>query len=194
MTAICFLDLETDGLHPGRRVWEFAAIRRDTTPDGEVTETEHHAFVGLDLRNSDPFGLNVGGYWDRHPSGRKISGKPPTPAPRLLTHHEAARELMRVTFDAHIVGVNPAFDADTLAGLLRSEGYLPAWNYHLADLIAMAAGKLAIQPPWRSDDLSRACGVEPPSDTDRHTALGDARWAKRWFDALTTGGAQGRAA
>lgn len=46
-----------------------------------------------------------------------------------------------------------------------------------------------LTPPWRSDDLSRACGVEPPSEEDRHTALGDARWAMRWYDAMT-GGAQ----
>lgn len=43
--------------------------------------------------------------------------------------------------------------------------------------------------PWRSDDLSRACGVEPPSEDERHTALGDARWAARWYRALTGGGA-----
>lgn len=42
-------------------------------------------------------------------------------------------------------------------------------------------------PPWRSDDLSRTCGVEPPSDDERHTALGDARWALRWYDAMTGG-------
>lgn len=46
-----------------------------------------------------------------------------------------------------------------------------------------------LQPPWRSDDLSRACGVEPPSDEDRHTALGDARWAMRWYDVLVGGAA-----
>lgn len=39
--------------------------------------------------------------------------------------------------------------------------------------------------PWRSDDLSRACGVDPPAENERHTALGDARWAARWYRALT---------
>lgn len=41
-----------------------------------------------------------------------------------------------------------------------------------------------VAPPWRSDDLSRACGVEPPAPEERHTALGDARWVKRWYDHI----------
>ncbi|WP_072814308.1 hypothetical protein [Rhodococcus zopfii] len=42
-----------------------------------------------------------------------------------------------------------------------------------------------LTPPYRSDDLSRACGVEPPTPEERHTALGDARWVKRWYDHIT---------
>ncbi len=41
-----------------------------------------------------------------------------------------------------------------------------------------------VAPPWRSDELSRACGVEPPNEEERHTALGDARWVKRWYDHI----------
>lgn len=52
-----------------------------------------------------------------------------------------------------------------------------------------AEGVALLTPPWRSDDLSRACGVEPPTPEERHTALGDARWVKRWYDFITTGDA-----
>jgi len=41
--------------------------------------------------------------------------------------------------------------------------------------------------PWKSDDLSRLIGVEPPGEDDRHTALGDARWAQRVWDAVMGG-------
>lgn len=41
--------------------------------------------------------------------------------------------------------------------------------------------------PWKSDELSEACGVEPPSDAERHTALGDARWVYRLYKALVEG-------
>ena len=38
--------------------------------------------------------------------------------------------------------------------------------------------------PWKSDDLSRAIGVTV-SDEDRHTALGDAKFARAIYDAVT---------
>lgn len=206
---ICFIDTETDGLHPGRRMWEYAIIRRDFVPsaDGtayDVTETVHHRFVSIDMRHSDPFGISVGGFWDRHPAGRKMSGKAPNPGDVgevVQGKHDAARDIMRATFGAHLVGVNPAFDAETFAGLLRSEGYLPSWDYHLEDLVAETAGYCramasvlvetgapyaeAAALPWKSDKLAAAIGVEPLAEHERHTALGDARWAKRWHDTLT---------
>ncbi|BDB58954.1 MULTISPECIES: hypothetical protein [Rhodococcus] len=46
-----------------------------------------------------------------------------------------------------------------------------------------------LSPDCRSDDLSRACGVEPPTEDERHTALGDARWVKRWYDHIMGGAA-----
>lgn len=206
-TPLAFLDVETDGLHAGRRIWEYAVIRRDFTVEEtdagtrivNAVDTEHHAFVGIDLRNSDPFGLKVGGFWDRHPSGRKISGKDPIPGPVAQSKHDAARDLMRLTYGAHLVGVNPAFDADTIAALLRCEGYLPAWDYHLEDLVAETVGYLRAQYaplppsggitdlPWKSDELAAAVFVEPPAEHERHTAIGDARWVKRWYDALVGG-------
>lgn len=191
MTPLVFLDTETDGLHPGRRAWEVAMIRRDDTG-----QTERTFFVGLDLQHSDPFGLKIGGFWDRHPIGRKLSGKDPHPGPIAMSSHDAAREVMRVTFGAHIVGLVPNFDTEVLARLLRSQGYLPSWHYHLIDVETMAVGWLnaltpddepPLEPPWKSDELSLECGVEPPAEADRHTALGDARWAMRWYDALTGG-------
>ena len=71
------------------------------------------------------------------------------------------------------------------------------WEYHLVDVEALAAGWLAAghdwsqgppvgdraTPPWSSEELSRAVGVDP-DDFDRHTALGDARWAAAIYDAV----------
>ena len=201
MTApIVFLDTETDGLHPGRRVWEVAMIRRD-----HLGDTETHFFVSIDLRDSDPFGLRVGGFWERHPAGRKISGKEVAPPDfaKVLSRHDAAKEIMRWTFGAHIVGAVPSFDTETLSRMLRAEGYLPSWHHHLIDVETLALGwmlgrsggrdrvvnydgkTIALTPPWKSDDLSRACGVLPPDGDTRHTAIEDARWVKRWYDAIT---------
>ncbi len=38
-------------------------------------------------------------------------------------------------------------------------------------------------PPWDSNKLSLAVGVDP-DDFDRHTALGDARWAKAIYERV----------
>lgn len=192
MTApLCFIDTETDGVHPDRRVWEVAMIRRET--DG--TENEMDFFVEIDLSTADPFGLRVGGFYDRHPLGRYLAGKgvampePYDDGAEYLSTTEAARMVARYTHGAHLVGAVPNFDAEVLARLLRDELLTPAWHYHLVDVEALMAGWLAgrVAPPWRSDDLSLAVGVVPPSETERHTAMGDARWAMRCYDRVVGG-------
>ncbi|WP_418345243.1 hypothetical protein [Rhodococcus pyridinivorans] len=56
------------------------------------------------------------------------------------------------------------------------------------DLAAIESELAALlSPDCRSDDLSRACGVEPPTEEERHTALGDARWVKSWYDHIIGG-------
>lgn len=37
-----------------------------------------------------------------------------------------------------------------------------------------------------SHDLSRLVGVQPPAEPVRHTAMGDALWARAWWDAMTS--------
>jgi hypothetical protein len=197
---LCFLDIESDGVHPGRKPWDVAIIRRE--PDG--TETEWQAFVDIDLNAADPFGLRVGRFYDRHPLGRYLSSPPGSDMPNpsaiefrrsggVISGYEAARLVARYTHGAHIVGAVPNFDTETLDPLLREHGLAPAWHYHLIDIEALAVGFLAgrgepVAPPWKSDDLSLALGVKPTPEDERHTALGDARWAMRVYDAVMAGG------
>lgn len=47
---------------------------------------------------------------------------------------------------------------------------------------ALDARPLA-RAPWSSEDLSRSVGVDPDK-VDRHTAIGDARWAEQIYDAV----------
>jgi hypothetical protein len=190
---LCFIDTEATGVHPDRRVWEVAVIRRD-----ESGEQEHVWQVSdVDLSNADPFGLNVGRFYDRHALYGAFGEID------LLPERAVAARVEEATRGAHLVGAVPSFDAGCLDPMLRRHGLIPAWHYHLVDVEAMAVGYLEamrlygvgengmdaepVRPPWRSDALSRACGVAPPSDDERHTALGDARWAQRWYDAMTGG-------
>lgn len=185
MTPIVFLDTETTSLNPWRRVWDIALIRRD-----ENGEQGYQWFISaddLDLGHADPFALNVGRFYDRHPHYCATSLKR---AP--LPERDVLRSVEELTRGAHLVGAVPNFDADVLDQRMRANGILPSWHYHLIDVEALAVGYLSacgytIDLPWKSDDLSRACGIEPPSDEDRHTAIGDAKWAQRLYDAITSG-------
>jgi len=194
MTPICFVDTETDGVHPGRQPWEIALIRRDQYGEHEVS-----FFVEIDLSTADTFGLKIGGFYDRHPLGRQIAGSGPLldwgpSQPReggseYVTRYRAAQIVARATHGAHWVGAVPNFDTEVLAELLRGQELVPSWHYHLVDVEALAVGYAAgkgigIELPWKSDELMASIGVEPPTEAERHTALGDARWARRAYDAV----------
>ncbi|MCA1569339.1 MAG: hypothetical protein LC798_03245 [Chloroflexi bacterium] len=126
----------------------------------------------------------------------------------ILPLDDWCRHFRNLVGTSHLCGAVPSFDEERLRKLLLSQGVRPRWHYHLIDVEPLAAGcligtftaiqevgknpeadgptveeaKLAV-PPWRSEDLSRAVGVEP-EDFDRHTALGDARWAKAIYEAV----------
>ena len=190
---LVFLGTETTGVHPGRQVWEVGMIRRD-----EDGERETHFFVRVDLSEADPFGLNVGRFYGQFLAG--LSANQTAARSRRL----AAQAVARWTHGAHIVGAVPNFDTEVLGVLLRSYGLIPSWHYHLVDVENLAVGYLWGQngwrregdetkaalcdvatPPWSSDELTVALGLDPVPGDERHTALGDARWAMRIYDAVT---------
>jgi hypothetical protein len=194
---LAFVDTETTGIHPGRRAWEIAIIRRDTSG------LEHTALLQIsdvDLSNADPFGLKVGRFYDRHAD--YIPGLVAVPPTEVVTEAQAASIVERMTRGAHLVGAVPNFDAEVFADMLRRHKLTPAWHYHLVDVENLAVGYLAHQlvsvtdgprtpsmvdvltPPWSSEELSRMCGVDPAGEDERHTALGDAKWAMRLYDAI----------
>jgi hypothetical protein len=203
---LVFLDTETTGVHPGRQVWEVGMIRRDDTGQRET-----QFFIGVDLKRADPFGLKIGGFYDRHPYGQYLSGqrtKRPTwdgddeaaVGGDYLTVYKAAELVAQWTHGAHIIGAVPNFDTEVLSKMLRYAELFPAWHYHLIDVEALTIGYLAGQRaaglqlrdeardlalPWKSDDLTAALGLDPVPEDERHTALGDARWAMRIYDAVT---------
>lgn len=204
MTPIVFLDTETDGVHPGRKAWEVAMIRRDETGEAEI-----EFFVDIDLETADPYGLNVGRFYERHPYGRYLAGTIPDfvfgikDDGSFLRTRDAAHAVARFTHGATLVGIVPDFDTEVLANLLRAEHLTPAWHYHKQDAETLAAGYLygggrsdmmprdlreVLTLPWSSEEISRAIGVEPPTAEERHTAMGDARWAMRIYDQVTGGG------
>lgn len=180
MTKIVFIDTETTGVHPARLAWEIAMIERSDS--GE--EREMSFFVDIDLSAADPFGLKVGRFYERHPRGRMLSDDPSFKGGVSMSNESAAAErVARWTHGAILVGAVPNFDTETLAPLLRRNGLLPAWHYHLVDVETLAAGALKMAPPWDFDSVLAAYGLSY-DEADRHTALGDARMARDLYDAI----------
>ena len=201
MSGICFIDTETTGLDPDRHaIWEVALI----TPDGD----EHVWQFPVDEMAADPFALDIGRYWDR----RWGTDNDVSVLNAIYEAHNAksrrknfpdegrafgpgslwARHFRDLTAGCHLAGAVVSFDEERLRRLLHSLGVLHRWHYHLIDVEALAVGYLAagsrhpaqsLTPPWKSDSLSAALGIKI-SDEDRHTALGDARWAKAIYDAV----------
>lgn len=178
MSDIVFLDTETLGLDPDAPIWEFAAVRR-LDPVGEMkTEFTIQHDPGLWL---DGFPEEfLADYLNRYDETR------------AWCESAAARQIHAFTKGAHIIGAVPSFDTERLAKLLRRNGIEPEWHYHLIDVENVVVGYLAgrgelIPPPWKSDQLSAAVGVNP-DDYARHIAMGDVRWAMAQWDAVIGNG------
>lgn len=212
MAKLCFIDTETTSLRHDRRAWEIAVITREPG----VRDREQSWFVAsedLDLGNADLMSLRIGRFHERHPeSGSDPEEARGTI--RQQVRQELHREdfvlwqVERLTRGAHLVGAVPSFDAEVLGNRMRANGICPSWHYHLVDIEPLAIGWLQrhaavlenreatideatalrrlASPPWKSDNLSQALGVESVSEEERHTALGDARWAMRVWDAVVT--------
>ncbi len=187
MASLAFVDTETTGLDPDlHQIWEAAVI-----VDGQEYEWQ----LPVDLGRADAVALRIGHFHERYlfdvdEGGRHVERQ-------AVPLDVFAAEFALLTRGRHMVGAVPSFDDERLRKLLRANGACPEWHYHLIDVEALAVGYLngrwwsdgnrggvEMALPWRSDDLSRECGVEPPNDEDRHTALGDARWAKRLYEAI----------
>lgn len=196
---LAFVDTETFGLDPAKHaMWELAVIRRENGID-----TEHLWQIRpypSELRDADPEALDINGYTDRfalpddYQVGEMLHA---CGAPHPVKRDELRSDLGTLLDGAVLVGSNPDFDASFLHVFLDAK----PWHYRTVDIATLAAGCVhgasdATQypgsdavpaVPFSSRGLSRAVGVEPPAAGVAHTALGDARWARDVYDAVTGG-------
>lgn len=210
MSALAFLDTETTSLRPDRRCWEVGLVVRES---GHAEQAERWFIEAddLDLGNADLISLNVGRFYERHP---QCSGNDSDHLSSERFVMSRIERLTRgahlvgavVSFDADVLGQRmranglcPSWhyhliDVEALAvGYLQGRAqYLYADPFLAGDAAvhrdqATESARLQLMqvasPPWKSDDLSAALGVTI-SEEDRHTALGDARWAMRIYDAV----------
>jgi hypothetical protein len=182
-TALVFLDTETTGLSLDDDIWEFAAIRRES--DG--SERELHLFLRHDVSKCNALPTSfLADHQARFPMSIGIDWHEDA-----VRQDDAAYCIDEFLQDKpHIVGAVPNFDTERLAILLgrHTHGWRAPWHYHLIDVENLTVGFLAakgeiLRPPWDSDALSAALGITVPED-ERHTAMGDVRWAMRIYDAV----------
>lgn len=190
---LCFVDCETTGLDVRRHhVWEVAVIVREPG----VPDEEYLWHVRPDLTEADPKALEIGRFeerfavkdgWDACETGENgLSFN--------MKIGEFLTDLQAALRDGVLVGSNPAFDDRFLTALMQDHKFRTPWHYRPDDVIALAAGWLyahgetaALGRPWRSYEISEAVGVPRPADDVAHTALGDARWCRDLYDAVTGG-------
>ena len=187
MSDIAFLDFETTSLDDELgEVWEIGLI-------DDASSAEYCWLIRPKLNFADPNALRIGKYYQRnfiayeqfgsayrnvHPEGRSSTNV-----------HRVARELAVLLAGKTVIGAVPDFDFRFGRRFLREHNEIWAAHYHLIDIETLVAGYLLARGenpslPWKSDDLSRAVGVNP-EDFDRHTALGDCRWVRAQYQAVT---------
>lgn len=172
---LCFMDTETLGLDPEAPIWEFACIRRVA---GTSIQWRQEFFI-----KHDPTGWlskMAPEFLDDYSSRYDV--KKATPEP------EAAFVISESLGGATIIGAVPNFDTERIAKLLLRNGLQPRWYYHLMDVETLAIGwlrahGLLVQPPWKSDRISKDIGIDP-ANFNRHTAMGDVLWVQAQYDRL----------
>lgn len=186
MTTPVFIDTETLGLDPRiHPVWEVAAIADD------LEFVWHLDLKGHQMLAADPMAVQISGFDKRYPPAGER-----TPVDVFLD------QFLALTAGRHLCGAVVSFDEERLRRLAWEWGRTPSWHYHLIDVEALAVGALAglaqgwrgperrmrleamRDLPWKPGELTRMLGLKPPSAEDRHTALGDARWAKAIYDRV----------
>ncbi|MFJ6487040.1 hypothetical protein [Streptomyces californicus] len=198
MSPIAFVDTETTHLDADLgEVWEVAVILREL--DGtEPTDTEYVWQIRPTFVNADPESLRIGRFRERFavpPNAEAAHTHPDFGSATRLTRGDVINAILDALRGAIIVGSNPGFDDRFLRKLLGPGS--AQWHYRPIDIATLAAGFMwAQEPELMAKDtkpissrwLSRQVGVEPPGDDVAHTALGDARWARDVYDAVTRGG------
>lgn len=208
MSGKVFLDTETVTLAPGHDViWEVGLVTRD---EGQPDE-EWLFQLRPNMGKADPESLKVGRFEQRYLlSGRTQVLAVEAPAwsavPAKMTFGTLAFALHGLLRGRAVFGLCPGFDALRLGLFLAKQGRTGSmlaepWHYQLHDVEDEVAGYLrgqdragvafagdqmlgaTLTPPYDTGALAGALGVGIKPE-DKHTALGDARFARDLHDAV----------
>lgn len=198
---LVFLDTETTGLSYDKQVWDVAMIRDN--PDGTTERDQFMIQVFEESTELYEFNEDSKQYnhWERYDAASTISA---------LAAAEHIKHMFRD--NAHLVGMVPDFDSNALWRLIRdhsadSRAGFP-WYYQVIDVDMIALGyfrgclnglaglnnpaakmnkhtlERLVSLPLNTNAASAYLGVPVPSDSERHTAMGDAKWTRNIYYAL----------
>lgn len=184
---LVFLDIEATSLDVlSARPWEIGMIER--WPDGRERATLLH-IRKVSLRDANPRSLEVGRFHQRHRA---------VPNAMVLDEHLAAEWVYRRTCEEPGLGrpllVGSAvgtYDAPILAAMLARAGKQVPWHHHPIDLVTWTQAHLVARGvdvsllEHKTYELSELAGAPRPRADLAHTAMGDALWARAWWDALS---------
>lgn len=172
---VVFVDTKTTGTdHAYHALFEVAII------DG-ATGTEKLWWLPADVSQAAPAALRLNLYYQRLQQVQ--SGRYPGFVATAENAETVASDIALLTAGKMVTGSRPWFDAQMIADFLEAYDLRPAWHYQFACIQNLIAGMKKIPPPWNSNELSRAVGVDP-SKFNKNTAMGNARWAKAQYEAV----------
>ncbi len=180
-SQVAFIDTETTGLHPDfHGIWDIAII-----VDGE----EHCWQNWVDPNRVDAWVLE------------NTRFKTDYDVDKALTPTETANKLGELLAGRHLVGACPWFDSERLHKYWRHygdqrntvENHNHPWHYHLMDVECLTLGFIAGERMWTHGPLDLDLPIKSEDligkldlvQTDgKHTAIGDARFAKRVWEYI----------
>lgn len=205
--SLVIVDTETTGLDPDtEQVFEIAVYDLDTDtyktwtiePHPDTIEAMHPKAAEVNRyheRTADKDWLWTVEHYSHGYENKEV--------------HDMLHDLSNWLDGNHILGAVPDFDARFLTTMYKAFDFdAPRWHYHLIDIEAVAVGYMLhakalhglsssteawlkvqqidqlLELPYKSDDLAAWFGVEPAPEVERHTALGDVMWTKRWWEAM----------
>lgn len=166
-TPICYTDCETLGLEPQRHdVFEVGILK--VFPDGR--EEELLLWLPVDLSTASPDALRKNRFFERRRDCYKKYG---------VTAEEGAWKIAEFTSGAVLAGNRITFDEGMISAYLAKQKLAHAWELYTIDVPTFGAGALGLKKKFNGKTISELLGVPLPDDSERHTAMGDAKWARR---------------
>lgn len=210
MSRIAFVDCETVTLDAGPDVmWEIGVITRD---DGRPDE-EWRFQLRPNMAKANEESLEIGRFTERYElKGKRAQALGWHPAngdePATMTYGALAITLHSLLSGRSIFGICPSFDTLRIGLFLRKQwgssvagsagfGYKDPFHYQPHDVEDEVAGYLrglkvdsvgGADPfaiPRPTELLAEAVGVTLKPE-DKHTGLGDARFARDLYDAVNS--------